>query len=307
MGSIMTSRNQAKRAAFTLVELLVVIALILILAALGVAFLPAIGDTARQARAATDLQQFILTVKQKALRDQVPTGIRLIPSVDPVTGYVKVHQCQVIQQPDDFAVSPVSSNPAADGKLSATKLSHGVAINVPYKGQIGPGDYLEVLGCGLMSKINSAGPYQVGKTQLILNNPLPINVQPTLQYRIVRAPRLTGDEPLDLPDGVIIDTDTNNKYNNLLPASAYPTSGVADIVFAPSGEVISSGVTTDSINLWVRDFKVGSNGIPLAANPTDGQQTIIAIFVRSGLTAAHPPAPGNDPYAFILDGRTSGK
>jgi len=294
------------------VELLVVIALILILAAMTVAFLPTIGDSARQAQAGSDLQQLILTVKQKALRDQVPTGIRLVSSLDPVTGFTKVHQCLIIQQPDDFAVSPVSSHPGSDvnfGKLSGTLGSPYVVIDIPFKGQMAPGDYLEVMGCGLMFKINSAGgadqPYQTVKTKLVLHQFFNYTIQPTLQYRIVRAPRVTGDDPLILPDPVIIDTDTNNAYNNPLPAGPIP--GTADILFAPSGEVISPGVTTDTINLWVRDFKLRPNGTPLPADPTDGQQTIIAIYVRSGLTAAHPPAPGTDPYAFIKDGRTSGK
>src|SRR5262245_50566399 len=73
----------APRCAFTLIELLVVVTLIAILAAIGVAFLPAIGDASRQAQAATMLQQWILTAKQKALRDQVPYGVRLLPYIDP--------------------------------------------------------------------------------------------------------------------------------------------------------------------------------------------------------------------------------
>ena len=77
----MQCRNHNYRSAFTLVELLVVITLIMILAGMAAAFLPAIGDSARQAQAGTMLQQWILTAKQKALRDQVPCGLRLIPYV----------------------------------------------------------------------------------------------------------------------------------------------------------------------------------------------------------------------------------
>src|SRR5205085_385713 len=73
------------RSAFTLIELLVVVILFVILAGIAATFLPAIGETARQAQAGTMLQQWILTAKQRALRDQLPCGLRLFPYVDPNT------------------------------------------------------------------------------------------------------------------------------------------------------------------------------------------------------------------------------
>src|SRR5438552_11730667 len=107
-------RNHKHRSAFTLVELLVVITLIMILAGLAAAFLPTIGDSARQAQAASMLQQWILTAKQKALRDQVPCGLRLIPYTDPTTGVTNLNQvreCKYIEQPDDFPSSQGSAAP----------------------------------------------------------------------------------------------------------------------------------------------------------------------------------------------------
>ena len=129
----------------------------------------------------------------------------------------------------------------------------------------------------------------------------PYAVNKTPQYRIVRAPRVTGDDILQFPDPVMIDMKTNYDFRTTVssgPGYTLP-QGTLDILFAPSGAVISSGVTTDTINLWVRDFDANK-----PADPTDGQQTIIAVYVRSGLTAAHPPAGLRDPYAFIKDGKS---
>src|SRR5437764_2105543 len=110
--SNMSSGSHRGRGAFTLIELLVTMTLIMIIAGLGVAFIPAMGDNARQARAASMLQQWISTAKHKALRDQVPCGIRLNPLVDPTTKKVNAAQSrlfQYIEQPDDFAIPPSST------------------------------------------------------------------------------------------------------------------------------------------------------------------------------------------------------
>ncbi len=308
----MIARSHHHRQAFTLIELLVVIALILLIAGMAVAFLPAIGDTARQAQGATMLQQWILTAKQKALRDQVPCGIRLVPFLNPVTGkFDKVRDCQYIEQPDDFPskVGFLDQNGTPASTVTVTGSTVTCTLNLANK--VAPGDHLEILGGGLMHTVNriiSGTP-----STMMLNSPFPSQTQTqitTSHYRIVRAPRITGDDLLQLPDPVTIDLDTNGRYGNPLPRINRDNS--IDLLFSPTGAVLSSGVTTDTINLWVRDYNVHPGerapGIPPPlADPSDGQQTIIAIYVRSGLTAAQPPAGPRDPYAFIRDGRTSGK
>jgi prepilin-type N-terminal cleavage/methylation domain-containing protein len=311
----------SKRTGFTLVELLVVIAIIMILAGIAAAFLPVIGDSDRAARGGTMLQQWILTAKQKALRDQVPTGIRL--SATPYTdtnGTVvttQVLSCQYIEQPDDFtATPPPQGSPADMGSLSGTQGQNSVTISgMDITKQVAAGDRLELLGNGLMYTITSSQFTAPNSTLLTLDAQLVYSVSsPVLatgqnrypnSYRILRAPRITGDELLQLPDGVVIDLQTNANYSPAfggnLPA-VNPDKISYDILFAPSGAVISPGVTSDTINLWVREQSSS------VANTADGNQTIIAIYARSGLTAAHPPAStGPDPYRFIKDGRTSGK
>ncbi len=309
--------SQKRRTAFTLIELLVVIALILILAGLAARFIPTIGKNASQAQGGTMLQQWILTAKQKALRDQVPCGIRLmvVPWQDPSSGtfYNQVTQCQYIEQPDDFPLSVGSVLTVLPKQKATDPGFFNVSINLGLTGQVAPGDYLEVWGNGLMHQIAAVSKPGANPSILALASPLPYNASPgagpnwtpppTKLYRIVRAPRITGDDILDLPDSIVIDMSTNTQYGNALPTPN--ADGSYDILFSPSGAVLTPGLS-DSVNLWVRELDPNKPN-PGIADPTDGGATIIAVYVRSGLTAAHPPAPGADPYAFIKDGRTSGK
>lgn len=297
----MSSGKHRSRDAFTLIELLVTMTLIMIIAALGVAFIPAIGDNARQARAASMLQQWLSIAKHKALRDRVPCGVRINPIFDPATKKVNAgqsRQCQYIEQPDDFAFLPSSTA----GALAANAGQTFVTINtIGLTDQIKPGDYLEIMGIGLVYQIANITHEGTAKTLLHVGQRrgMPYNINPTKQYRVIRSPRVTGDDQLVLPDPVMIDLTTNARYGSSLPTPN--PDGSYDILFSPTGAVISPGVTTESVNLWVRDAGAA------AASTTDGEQTILAVYVRSGLVAAHPPAPGRDPYAFIKDGRTSGK
>lgn len=301
-----------RRCAFTLIELLVVIALIMILAGLAVAFLPTIGENARVANGAGQLQQMLLTAKQKALRDRVPCGVRLLPFVDTVasggTGRTLVTTCVYIEKPDDFPLTVGSTVTVAPTNLSQAIVS--LALN----GQVEVNDYLEVMGNGLMHRIIGINVTPAAITVLTLNSPMLYPLAATTQYRIVRLPRVTGDDVTTLPgndpqnsqllslQSVVIDLSTNVNFNNTLPS--LNADGSLDILFSPSGAVISQGVTTDTINLWVREYAdVKANPIPVAGN---GQQTILGVYVRSGLCAAHPPAPGANPYQYLQDGRTSG-
>jgi prepilin-type N-terminal cleavage/methylation domain-containing protein len=317
-----------KRPAFTLIELLVVIALILVLAGLAARFIPTIGKNASQAQGGTMLQQWILTAKQKALRDQVPCGIRLmvspqsLPFTDPSTGavstqtYSQVTQCVYIEKPDDFPMSS-SSFLSVQPKKATDAGFYNVALNLGLTGQVAAGDYLEVWGNGLMHQIAGVSKAGTNPTVLALASPIPFNAPPgapatwapppTKQYRIFRAPRVTGDDILDLPENVVIDLQTNASYGNPLPPQN--ADGSYDILFSPSGAVITPGLS-DTVNLWVREVDQNKPN-PGIADTTDGGATIVAVYVRSGLTAAQPPAPvigaNADPYAFLKDGRTSGK
>ena len=165
-----------------------------------------------------------------------------------------------------------------------------------------------------------------------IDPPLPAWVLPsiaTANYRIVRRARPVGDEALKMPDGTLIDIGTNASFGNPLPpglsppyydingnplpastlapvkydvmGNPLPASAAAtyyDILFAPTGAVISPGLATTKIHLWVRapNPDDGASG----TNVFRGDPTLISIFVRTGFVGAYSPAqPPNNPYVLV--------
>ena len=61
--------------------------------------------------------------------------------------------------------------------------------------------------------------------------------------------------------------------------------------------MVGSGVSGGKVLLYLRDVTVE---LP------DGHPTILAIQTRTGFIAAHPVAPGSNPYFYAEQARSSG-
>ncbi len=311
----MPASKQA-RAGFTLIELLVVIAIIALLAGLTVAFLPGAASSARESRAASGLQGWLNISRQRALRDQAPRGIRLwFPNSNfgvapPVVG--PVTECQYLEAPDDFTGGLIFSGTTTlpndtigfDFGFSTGDLVNGYTpVTIPNFNDpnlkfwsVQPGDYIEVLGSGLMHRVEQISANGMA---IMISPPLaqPISSK-TPNYRIVRAPRPVGDEMLRLQADTIVDLSTNFANGNPLPlqlTDATTGAGYLDVVFAPSGAVITRGVATPNIHLWVRSPDANAPG-----NVFSGDPTIVSIYTRTGFTSAFRPAqPPANAYALM--------
>jgi prepilin-type N-terminal cleavage/methylation domain-containing protein len=126
-------------------------------------------------------------------------------------------------------------------------------------------------------------------------------------YRIIRQPRVTGEDPLTLPVNVAVDLartgmPTTPAYPS--PATTYDppvdASGNISILFAPSGAVIGSGAANDKIIFWVRDISQPS--------PLDNFPVLVCVYTRSGTIAAQPVNPdvGGNYFLFTVDGKGGG-
>src|SRR4051794_22890946 len=71
------------RRGVTLIELLIVMAILAVLATMIVAAAPRFGERQRASRGAAQLQSWLNLAKQRAIRDQRPVGIRLPSSSTP--------------------------------------------------------------------------------------------------------------------------------------------------------------------------------------------------------------------------------
>ena len=257
----------------------------------------AISDV--EARGAQDLQSWLNIAKQRALRDQSPRGVRLWvtnATFGPATIPNAVIECQYLEQPDDFSGGNIISfgapNTIRFSSLPGGDLCNGyVPMNIaemPFW-SVQLGDNLEVLGTGLMYQITGF----VDENTVTISPPLPYPLMTaTTSYRIVRAPRAVGSEKLTLPEGTMIDLGTNGMLN---PLPVFDPNFV-DILFSPSGSVISRGLTTSNIHLWVRAPDENNPG-----NIYYGDPTIVSVFTRTGFVGAFAPAPASvgNPYAFV--------
>jgi hypothetical protein len=267
--------------------MLVVLGIILTLSVLTVLFMPRIQEQQRVRQGADLLQEWLLTAKQRALRDRVPTGILLqrISQDQNNPNYYYVRDIQYIQKPDDYAQGSVASS---SGNEILFKQADFQSTN-----SVQPGDYLLLHGGeGIPTRIMNVRPTSL----VVLDPPL----QPVVpgSYRILRQPRpLAGEQPLQLPQDVVIDLSPNPAYMNQPKSLNTPLNG--QILFSPSGRVVGQGTGNAPIALWLRDVTRDDPNQP-------GEQILMVIYPVTGQIAAHSVAQGTDPYQFMKDGRSSG-
>jgi prepilin-type N-terminal cleavage/methylation domain-containing protein len=284
------------RHGFTLVEMLVVLSLILVLAALGIAFIPRVTERQKTGRAADQLQGWLFIARQWAKRDGRPTGVRIQQGrIYPTPASPNLNyrtELQYIQQPPPYWLpqttltiggSTATFSPTID--FSNGNQSNQSDWIVPQLG----GDYLQVQRNNVyqiisvsQSTAGAGNPYDI----LNLAPTSSAGVTTTTDYKIFRAPRpLAGENTLPLPKDVVIDTSTNSTYGNSLPVNS--TLNSIDILFLPSGGVMpTSGAVSDKIQLWVRDVVEDDN--VKSSGTLSGEQTIVTIYIRTGFIAAHP-------------------
>jgi prepilin-type N-terminal cleavage/methylation domain-containing protein len=291
-------RQRHQRLAFTLVEMLVVIAIILILTAIGVLAFPSAQDRSMQS-GADQLQGWLLIAKQRAKREGRPTGLRIL--FDPATN--QASQCQYIYQPDDYYAP--GSNCTLTGTNTITFTGTASApVNLSGAG-VQVGDYLEFYGCGGVYRIT--GPTSTPLSRVVtvavppaaltgVNNP----TGKTFQYRIIRQPvLLPGEETLQLPDGVVIDNNANTSLN--IPTRTANGTVFYEVLFSPQGGLVGAGTGSDGLCvLWVSNTK-----------NTSTPPLLVGIQAHTGFIAVHPKNTdvnkgGGSPYANCRDGRASG-
>jgi prepilin-type N-terminal cleavage/methylation domain-containing protein len=283
-----------RRHGFTLVELLVVMAIIVFLAGILVALMPSLATRTAEANGAANLQGWLSAARQKAIRNQNPYGLRLWVR-DKTT--MAVTDCAYIEQPDDFTGGTVATTIGATPGVYDTvvftgvDLTNGFGMTDPTVWLVQPGDFFEILGSGLMHRITAV----TSPTSVTLLTGTPYQITNATNYRILRQARVATGETLSLPEGVIIDLNTNATYGNALPplVTQGPQGASIDILFSPSGAVITPGLTSDKVCLWVR--------LPDQQNPSvfAGTPTIIAVFASTGYSGAYPPVPGATPYIQV--------
>jgi prepilin-type N-terminal cleavage/methylation domain-containing protein len=329
-----------RRNAFTLIELLVVMVLILVLAALGLGYVVFGQDNQHSVSGAQAVTGALLNAKQRARRDGLPTGIRILfTSGTDVMGrpFTFGSQLQLVQQPQDYNLGTWTTTDGTTLTFSTPSAPNPDFLGgADYIGEIDQstvqaGDYFLVAGTTTPHRI-----FQVNSPQSLT---LASSVSPLTSgaYTIIRAPRrLPSEDIIQLPSTVVIDNTTAPvtpatsafPYCQNLPMRTladYPPSPpysgplpriqqAAEIVFAPSGAVVGQGTGNDKVYLWLRD--PSPKVTPVAGAPMPGAPLILSVQFRTGFIGVYPVAPwsvgmpkggaNGDPYAYVSDPRSSG-
>lgn len=266
-----------KSCGFTLVELLVAISIIVLLMGLVLAFMPK-REVRLAAQGADQLQTYIASAKSRALRDNAPRGIRLIPS--PQGGF---REFQYVEMPEPFI--PVGATMrVVQGTMFA---NFGMNLSA----SVQRGDLLEIThGVGSIHRVigvTATGVNLASTVPAASNSDLVL----TNNFRFIRQPRpLMGETNLQLPDKVFVAT------TGALPSQNIPTNawtGNTEFIFSPSGQVINA--SAGRIVLAVLD----DNNV--------SKPTLLTVYAFTGACAAHPQGPAGDPYQFTRDGKASGQ
>jgi prepilin-type N-terminal cleavage/methylation domain-containing protein len=324
-----------KRAAFTLIEMMVVISIMVTLATLAALFIPSLKQSNNSAKAAQMVQGQLTHSKQRAMRDQAPRGIRLIPSVDDPTVCSEI---AFTEQPPDLAFNHnYQSGPGVNQivtyalyKKQATmattfdnfrlywlpqgliqpvdpRLPSYPGVKRPSASGIELGDYIEFTVGPIVYSSQILGVVDGPTTaddHLVLQKPVPSildnPIAPLSLNNVITNFRIIRSiRPLAGEDTVQLPP---NMVIDLTLSRPTPTTswyGLPGI--APASDIVfnsSGGVAAN-----------GGQNIILYLRPLDGkpdQHSVIVIHAVTGQIVVHPVAPGADPYYFTRDGRGSG-
>jgi prepilin-type N-terminal cleavage/methylation domain-containing protein len=296
-----------KRPGFTLVEMLVVIAIIGIIAGIGVYAIQPFQGRASVNNAAVQLQSWLNAARSRAIRDRAPRGLRLLPGdeVQNDTGTnisTLVTKAIFIDQPDDITGVGVT----AQGVPPIKSLT---ITNGPAATEVTPGDYIEVGG----GTVHEIAGYTVGN--VTLKNAFPYTIPPpgtNIPYRIIRSPKAAATVPttnatastqdvLRVPRGSAINVGANNSFNAAykltFQGSPANVTNSVDIMFDPSGAVMPPAINSDKIILWVTGTARDTAGV---ISPTQGQPALVVVYTKSGAIAGYTAdlASGN-PYSQV--------
>jgi prepilin-type N-terminal cleavage/methylation domain-containing protein len=332
------------RRGVTLIELLIVMAILAVLATMIVAAAPRFGERQRASRGAGQLQSWLNLAKQRAIRDQRPVGLRL-----PVINGDFVSELMYVEMPDEGVGGtvtvpfPVSSGTPDYRYVAFTTTNefkqNDMSTQSNPSAMIQSGDLISFPDRPMAryaprriaptnpnpGPLQDDGVVQVGSSgqtatyKLRLDQPLPAIPFTTTTHLFVRKARpIVGEPVLQLPKDIAVDLtqDRNNSpptYYRLYPPANSGGPNPLDIVFAPSGQVVGlTGVSR--VCLWVRDVSLGDPG-PSVLPP--GENTLITVYTRTGHVTAHPVEPAGlvpnstsnptswNPFKFTQDGMSS--
>jgi prepilin-type N-terminal cleavage/methylation domain-containing protein len=337
------NRTRHTRQGFTLIELMVVIALIAALAGMTMLIAPSAMDRDRAATAATEITGALQISRARAMRDGFPRGIRLVYNGSPQVTSFQYIESPPVFVPDPFATLQLTPCPPT-GPYPPPDYNSAPWVEFLYTVSAGT---ITNRQCNIR-KLTTDQANQI-IVSVNANGPFPTLALPTLGV----APQITGllaanpdgamanGTPLTylqlqlarFPDGALGGQTAWRTYHfgiygpprPLLGEPTYPLPqrscvdlalsspvGVAndyDILFGPGGQLVDTNSTQGSaqIFLWIRDPSRGA--APAPDFKGGGEMIIVVIKAKSGAVGTAPvdQDPADADYFLFAKKAVSGQ
>jgi len=292
-----------KRTAMTLVELLVVMAIIVIFTAITAAFYPANQADRELSRFSSTVQSALLSARNRAKAERLPTGIRFYADSNGKVGSVVL-----IQKP-----APLDGLSFGKGMwVTGNKINFVDSVAAIGVLNIG-GEYI-VLDSGEVARLSTtpmlldSSNTNTGFISKLPNTPPPLNTPLPSDYtkfKIYRsAVELSGDTPFELSNIIdILFTGLAGSFTNALATP--PLYLYFEIIFNPDGSLNNS---TSEVYLHLHNLESLSGDY--------SRDAILAVRKMSGSIGVYevgPVDPANlndiskhNPTLFAKDPRNKG-
>ena len=300
-----------KRTAMTLVELLVVMAIIVIFTAITAAFYPANQADRELSRFSNTVQSALLSARNRAKAERLPTGIRFYADPNSPT---KVGSVVLIQKP-----APLDGLSFGKG-MWVTGNTINFVDSVAANGVLNIGGEYIVLESGEVARLSTITPMLLDSSntntgfisKLPTTPPPPPNLPLPSDYtkfKIYRsAVELSGDTPFELSNTIEIQIPSTLRFplpSSFTQASYFPPQLPApaaanpplyfEIIFNPDGSLNNS---TSEVYLHLHNFESLSGDY--------SRDAILAVRKMSGSIGVYEVGPTGAPYQFAIDPRNKG-
>ena len=222
-------RELTPRSAFTLIEVLVVVSVLLILMTITLSMIRSTSNADKLSAAARQMQAYLEGARSRAFQSRAPVGVRfLIDEDDPTTvsSFVYVEPAP----PETGTLTISSSNQTRitqQAGVSWTELANNKLLKPGNRIKIGSNYYyvtnedFDSNVSGSPPRLNIAPAFKTGSLSNV-----------TLSYELELSPIVSaGVEPVKLPKGLVIDLDSSSlsghspSFPNQIPTSLYSGSG----------------------------------------------------------------------------------